>query len=126
VILSAVFFTLLFLTSNTMGQSFRERIPEFAILKTIGFSDRSVVSMLLAEAVLLCVVAGFVGLSLARLALPTVGRFSGGTVPANLPSTVLVAGFIAALLLALASGLPSAWRARRLAIVDALAEPRGA
>ena len=33
-IISAVFFALLFLTSNTMAQSVRDRIPEYAVLKT--------------------------------------------------------------------------------------------
>lgn len=37
-ILGAVFFTMLLVAGNTMAQSFRERIPEFAILKTLGFS----------------------------------------------------------------------------------------
>ncbi|HEY7041330.1 MAG TPA: ABC transporter permease, partial [Methylomirabilota bacterium] len=38
-ILVAVFFTILILTGNTMAQSIRERVPELAILKTLGFSD---------------------------------------------------------------------------------------
>ena len=41
-ILGAVFFTLLFLTGNTMMQSVRERIPELAVLKTLGFGDAKV------------------------------------------------------------------------------------
>ena len=40
--MGAVFFTLLLLTGNTMAQAVRERIPELAVLKTIGFSNRSV------------------------------------------------------------------------------------
>ena len=39
-IVGAVLFTLLFLTGNTMMQSVRERIPELAVLKTYGFSER--------------------------------------------------------------------------------------
>src|SRR5262249_45634349 len=38
-ILFAVFFTLLLVVGNTMAQSVRERIPELAVLKTLGFSD---------------------------------------------------------------------------------------
>ena len=45
-ILSAVFFTMLLVSGNTMAQSFRERIPEFAILKTLGFSDVALASSL--------------------------------------------------------------------------------
>src|SRR5262249_54507814 len=52
-IIGAVFFTLVILTGNTMAQAVRERIPELAILKTIGFSNRSVLGLVLAESVLL-------------------------------------------------------------------------
>jgi putative ABC transport system permease protein len=48
-ILGAVFFTLLFLTGNTMMQSVRERVPELAVLKTLGFTDFAVVALILAR-----------------------------------------------------------------------------
>ena len=48
-IMGAVFFTLLLLTGNTMAQAVRERIPELAVLKTIGFSNRSVLWLVLAR-----------------------------------------------------------------------------
>src|SRR5690606_8541344 len=57
-IMGAVFFTLVLLTGNTMAQAVRERIPELAVLKTIGFSDGSVLAMVLAESVLLVVIGG--------------------------------------------------------------------
>ena len=69
-IMAAVFFTLILLTGNTMAQAVRERIPEIAVLKTIGFTNRSVLSLVLAEAVLLVAIGGAVGM----LKLFTVGR----------------------------------------------------
>ena len=57
-ILVAVFVALLFATGSTMMQSVRERIPELAVLKTIGFSNRSVLSLVLAESILLIVLGG--------------------------------------------------------------------
>src|SRR6185503_10313154 len=63
-ILGAVFFTLLFLTGNTMMQSVRDRVPELAVLKTIGFSDRSVLVLVLAESAFLCMGAAFIGILL--------------------------------------------------------------
>jgi len=48
-----VFFTLLFLTGNSMMQSVRERVPELAVLKTLGFTDFAVVALILAEALIL-------------------------------------------------------------------------
>ena len=71
-IMGAVFFTLLLLTGNTMAQAVRERIPELAVLKTIGFSNRSVLWLVLAEAVLLVVLGGVLGLGIAALIMPGV------------------------------------------------------
>jgi putative ABC transport system permease protein len=118
-IVGAVMFTLLFLTGNTMMQSVRERIPELAVLKTVGFTDGMVTTLVLAESILLCVIAAFIGLGIAALLFPGLRAVVPGTVV--LPMSVLGTGALAAILLALISGLPPAWRANRLAVVDALA-----
>ena len=60
-ILFAVFFTLLLVVGNTMAQSVRERVPELAVLKTLGFTDGSVLGFVLAEAFALCLFGGLVG-----------------------------------------------------------------
>jgi putative ABC transport system permease protein len=121
-IMGAVFFTLLLLTGNTMAQAVRERIPELAVLKTIGFTDRSVLLLVLAESVLLVVLAGAIGLGLAALLVPVVSQASGGLIqlPSVLPQTWL-AGFGLMLAIGIVVGLLPALRARRLNIVDALA-----
>jgi putative ABC transport system permease protein len=121
-IMGAVFFTLLLLTGNTMAQAVRERIPELAVLKTIGFTDRSVLLLVLAESVLLVVLAGAIGLGLAALLVPVVSQTSGGLIqlPSVLPQTWL-AGFGLMLAIGIVVGLLPALRARRLNIVDALA-----
>jgi putative ABC transport system permease protein len=120
-ILVAVFFTILILTGNTMAQSIRERIPELAILKTLGFSDGKVTALVLAEAVLLLVLGGSLGMGAAAAAMPTLNGSTGGRFPPLFvgPDTWLLASAIAALV-ALAIGLPPALRANRLKIVDAL------
>jgi putative ABC transport system permease protein len=117
-ILGAVFFTLLFLTGNTMMQSVRERVPELAVLKTLGFTDFAVVALVLAEALVLCLIAALIGLGIAALIFPAMKDYIG---EAHLPANVLVFGAAFAVLLALCTGLPPAWRTARLNIVDALA-----
>ena len=117
-ILGAVFFTLLFLTGNTMMQSVRERIPELAVLKTLGFTDLAVVGLVLAEALALCLTAALIGLGIAALIFPAMKDYIG---EAHLPVNVLAFGAALAVLLALCTGLPPAWRTARLNIVDALA-----
>lgn len=118
-IVGAVFFTLLILTGNTMIHSFDERVPEFAVMKTLGFSDRSVLGLLLAEAAVLCVLAALLGLGAAQAIFPLASSVLGS---AHLPGPVVAAGVALALLLAALTGTPPAWRAMRLKIVDALAE----
>lgn len=117
-ILGAVFFTLLFLTGNTMMQSVRERIPELAVLKTLGFTDTGVLTLVLAESLLLCLLAAGIGLGLAAAMFPAMKNFIG---EASLPARVLVLGAVVAALLALITGLLPALRAKRLSIIDALA-----
>ena len=82
-IMGAVFFTLLLLSGNTMMQAVRERTSELAVLKTIGFSNLSVLAMVLAESVLLLLLGGVIGLVLAALLIPVVSAGSGGML--NLP-----------------------------------------
>ena len=118
-IVAAVLFTLLFLTGNTMMQSVRERTPELAILKTVGFSDRSVTVLVLIESVLLCVLAASLGLAAAAAVFPVTAAL--GIAGTALPLNVVALGLAIAVGLALASGLPPAWRAQRLVIVEALA-----
>lgn len=121
-IMGAVFFTLLLLTGNTMAQAVRERIPELAVLKTIGFRDGSVLGLVLSESVLLVLIGGVLGLGLAAVLGPIVGAGSGGVI--NLPpigwsSWLLGLGLM--VVIGLLVGVLPALRAMRLNIVDALA-----
>jgi putative ABC transport system permease protein len=124
-ILMAVFFTILILTGNTMAQSIRERVPELAILKTLGFSDRAVTLFVLGEALLLLLLGGGVGMAASVSLMPMLNGATGGRFPPLFVAgqTWLLALGIA-LLLALSIGLPPALRVRRLRIVDALAGHR--
>ncbi len=120
-IMGAVFFTLLLLTGNTMAQAVRERIPELATLKTLGFTDGSVLWLVLAEAVLLVGVGGAAGMGLAALVLPVVASKSMGMLPTSVPMQTWLAGIGLIVLIGLVVGVLPALRARRLKIVDALA-----
>ncbi len=117
-IMAAVFFTILLLTGNTMAQAVRERIPELAVLKTIGFTNRTVLALVLAESILLVVLGGLVGLGLsAGLGEVLSGAFS---MPLAVPASTWVLGAAIMFALGLVVGLPPALRAMRLKIVDAL------
>ncbi|MGD8323466.1 MAG: ABC transporter permease [Gammaproteobacteria bacterium] len=119
-IAGAVMFTLLFLTANTMMQSVRERIPEFAVLKTYGFSNPTVTSFICIESLILCVGSALLGLAIAAAAFPAIFD-AMGILPLPLPLSVVQLGCAIAAGLALISALPPAVRAQRASIVDALA-----
>ena len=118
-IAGAVIFTLLFLTGNTMMQSVRERIPEFAVLKTYGFSNASVMSFICIEALILCVGSALIGLGIAAASFPRLFA-AMGVLPIPLSMSVVQIGCLIAVGLALISALPPAFRAQSASIVDAL------
>jgi putative ABC transport system permease protein len=121
-IMGAVFFTLLLLTGNTMAQAVRERIPELAVLKTIGFSNRSVLWLVLTESIVLIVLGGLLGLAIAAVLMPGVSAASGGVVQLpGVPKETWAVGLLLMILIGTVVGLLPALRAMRLNIVDALA-----
>ena len=120
-ILFAVFFTLLLVVGNTMAQSVRERVPELAVLKTLGYSDGAVLGFVLAEAFALCLSGGLLGLLLATFAGALVEQGSGGQFRLSPDLKVWLIGVAAIVLMSVAVGLLPALRAQRLKIVDALA-----
>ena len=113
----AVFFTILILTGYTMSQAVRERVPELAVLKCLGFTDRSVLALVLAESLALCLLGALAGMLTASVVL--------GNLPPEYPVRADVRVWIfagaAVVVLAVAVGLPPAWHAMRIRIVDALA-----
>jgi len=119
-IVGAAFATLLILTGSTMMQSYRERVREFAVLKTVGFTDGGIAGLVLSEALLLCLAGALAGLVLSQVMLRGLARMTAGVIPVHLPRVVFLAGAAAAVVLALACALPAAWRAKRLSIVEAL------
>lgn len=114
----AVFFTILILTGYTMSQAVRERIPELAVLKCLGFTDRTVLGLVLGEALLLCAIGAGLGMALANLALY---KLPAEYAAVRMGTDVWLFVAASVVLLALVVGLPPALRAMRLKIVDALA-----
>src|SRR5690606_183094 len=122
-ILGAVFFTLLLVSGNTMAQSVRERISELAVLKTLGFTDKSVLGIVLSESILIMLMGGLLGLGIGWL---LVKGLANSPVGAFLPGIFLSPqAIIMAILLMVAAGIVAgifpALKAMRLSIVDALA-----
>jgi putative ABC transport system permease protein len=120
-ILAAVFFTMLLVAGNTMAQSFRERIAEFAILKTLGFSDVKVMVMVLSESVLISGLGGFLGLLLAKFAVLVMAKVVAANLPGlNMSLNTLLLGSALVVILGLITGAIPAFQGLRLNIINAL------
>jgi putative ABC transport system permease protein len=120
-IAAIVFFVILLIAGNTMAQSIRERTNELGVLKTVGFTDLTVMGLVLAEAFLLVGLAGLLGLGLCVVAMPAVAKLVENFLPIfYVPAGALLVGVGLAFLLGLASGGIPAFLALRLSIVDAL------
>jgi putative ABC transport system permease protein len=115
---SVVFFTLLLVTGNTMAIAVRERTGELAILKALGYTDRFVLVLVLAESLLVAGVGGGLGLWLAHRVAGT--DLTRGILLLHLPLAGLATGFAMALFAGLLAGLVPAVSAGRLRVVDAL------
>jgi len=117
-IVGAALVAVLFATATMMMQSTRERTPELAVLKTLGFTDCAVFLFILTEATAVCIAAAAFGLALAMLAFPLASKFVPGL---SMPMIVVVVGLACAALVAVISASVPAVLAARLKIATALA-----
>jgi len=116
-----VFFTLLLVTGNTMAISVRERTSELAVFKAIGYSDRAILFFVLAESLVIALIGGVLGLGLAMLAIPALGKALNGLLPALiLAPAVLALGLVVAVAVGIVSGLLPGISAMRMRVVNAL------
>jgi putative ABC transport system permease protein len=121
-ILGAVFFTLLLVSGNTMSQSVRERISELAVLKTLGFTDRTVLGIVLSESILIMLMGGLLGLGVGWLVVQGLAQPMAAFLPGIFLSGTAVAGALAIMIGAgILAGIFPALKAMRLSIIDALA-----
>lgn len=117
---SVVFFTLLLVTGNSMAIAVRERTSELAVMKTVGFSDFSILGLVVAESLVVAATGGAAGLALAKL-FTLGGDPTRGMLPYfYLSNRTIVTGFCLALLSGAVAGIIPAIGAMRLKIVDAL------
>jgi putative ABC transport system permease protein len=117
---SVAFVILLLVAGNTLAHSVRERIPELGVLKTLGFRDGQVMTMVLAESCLMAALGGLSGLFLTYF-ITRAFKLGGSILPTlYVPNYALAIGIALIAVLGLVSGLAPALLARRLKIVDAL------
>jgi putative ABC transport system permease protein len=116
-------FMVLFLTGNGIAESVRERFAEFATLKTIGFTDRAVASMVVLEAALPCVAGAALGVGLAAILARQIPKLMppgwGIPLPTMSPLVMLWAALSALAVAFISAALPVLWL-KRMDIATAL------
>jgi putative ABC transport system permease protein len=117
-VVGAVLVALLFATTTMMVQSIHERTPELAVVKTVGFTDRAVFLLILAEALAVFLAGAVCGLVLATLVLPLAARFVHGL---SMPGVVVIIGVTLGVVVALISAAIPAALAARMRVATALA-----
>ncbi len=118
-IASTVLFMFGLVAASTMVQSVRERTSELAVLKTLGFSDAGILTLVLCESLFITVVGGGLGLALAWLIVQ--GGDPTGVLPVFvLPTADIVVGVVLMILMGVLAGIVPAVGAMRLRITDAL------
>ncbi len=122
IVSSAVLFTILIVTANTIALSMRERKKEIAVMKAIGFPQRSVISMVVAESILMALIGGSIG-TFAAYSLFTWSSFSlsmGLSLDFYITWRSILTGYLIALAIGISGGLLPAYRAARVNVVKAL------
>jgi putative ABC transport system permease protein len=116
-----VIVVILVVLANTMAMNARERLGEYAALKTMGFKPRHLMALILTESLILALVGGVLGLA---LTYPAVQMFPSsleqyfGAFPITGATLALGLGVSLAVGV-LAAALP-AWQAARVSIAGAL------
>lgn len=120
---AAMVFAILLVVANTMGMSIRERTPELAILRVLGFQPRQLLWLLAAESLVISLVGALVGCLAAGIAFACIrGYRIGGAMGMHIQVDVVTVGLVlcVALGISLSSTLLPAYRALGGSIAQAL------
>jgi putative ABC transport system permease protein len=123
-----VTFTILLVVANTMSIAVRERRKEIGVLKTLGFTSRQVMGLIVAESLLIGVFGGLLGIGSSQGLMWMLTHAPGikdalaglGLSELNLRPLVAALGFAVALFLGFAAGFVPALNAYRARITDML------
>jgi putative ABC transport system permease protein len=112
---------ILLVLANTMAMTARERINEYALLKTLGFRPFHLIGLIFGESAVIASAGGVTGVLLALLVVPLLRRALSTFLPAvHLSVFTLAMGVLAALIVGLMAAVFPTFKALRTSIVDGL------
>src|SRR5271170_3284481 len=117
-----VVLTIGLVAANTAAMSIRERRGEIAVMRSMGFPARTILSLLLAESLLIGLIGGIIGCGSAYVVLKvfSIGNVGGPLGSITMPPSILAETLVIAALIGLLSAMVPASSAARRNIVDAL------
>jgi putative ABC transport system permease protein len=112
---------ILLILANTMAMAARERMSEYAVLKTMGFGNLFLIILISGESVVIAMLGGVLGM---MLSFPSASIFSskmGSLLPVfHISGNTLVMSSIISIVIGLLASVFPAWRASRVQIAEAL------
>jgi putative ABC transport system permease protein len=105
---------------NTMLMSTTERFVEFGVLRTNGWSESNILTLVTLESALLGLMSGVVGCALALIGTSVANQFISGGVRLGVTPWLLGLGISLSVLMGTLGGLYPAWRAARLVPMEAI------
>lgn len=120
-VVGAAFFTILLVAGNTMVLAVRERTNEIAVMKTLGFSNGRIFTLIVLEALLLVLLGGLPALGVSWLMVEALkNAVGGGLPPMSLTWEILLQAIAYMLLLGFVTGGLPAFNAVRINVAAAL------
>ena len=110
-----VVLTIGLVAANTAAMSIRERRGEIAVMRSMGFPSRTILSLLLAESLLIGLIGGVIGCGSAYVVLKvfSIGNVGGPLGTIRMPPVMLVETLVVAALIGLFSAMVPASSAAR-------------
>jgi putative ABC transport system permease protein len=116
-----VIFIIMAVVANTMAMTTRERIGEYAILKTLGFGGGHITALIFGESLVITIIGCLLGVVLTFPATKVISHELGTYFPVfNIERETLYLNFVAALIIAFVSAIIPTQRAIHIRIADGL------
>jgi putative ABC transport system permease protein len=112
---------ILVVLANTMAMTARERIPEYATLKTLGFGNLFLMTLIAGESIAIAMAGGLLGLVLSFPTADVFARQMSNLLPIfRIHRATVLASMGISLAIGLLAAILPAWRAGRVRIAEAL------
>ena len=116
-----IIFIIMAVVANTMAMTARERIGEYAILKTLGFGASHISVVIFGESLIITMLGAFFGIVLTFPAAKIFSKELSQFFPIfNVAHETIVMDIIAALVVACVAAIFPSWRAVRIRVADGL------